>query len=91
MRVLHFSKYDRKGGAALAAYNSVKAQRDLGIDATLFAGLRLAGDSDVVTTRGLEKLQTILNYGLERFPFRIVGVPPVDVRSLGLAGISPHF
>lgn len=88
MRILHFSKYDRKGGAAIAAIDSVRSQRALGVDARMFVGMK-TGDLDFVGgPSGLGRLHSWANFAVERLPFRLARLPRHDVRSLGLAGLD---
>lgn len=87
MRIVHFSKYDIRGGAALAAFSSVVAQRDAGADATLHVG-RKEGDAPFVFgPTGLGRLISKAGFVGERLPFWWRGRPP-EVRSLGLFGVD---
>ena len=90
MRVLHFSKYDKRGGAAIAALNSVRAQRALGIDAVMAVGRKLGDDSFVHGTSGVSKLKAAAAFAVERLPFRALGASRFDVRSMGLMGLDPR-
>lgn len=88
MRVLHISKFDKRGGAAIAARNSVKAQRVFGIDARMLAGTKIADDEFVDTPSGLAALRRTAAFAGERILFRAAGVPRFDVRSIGQFGIG---
>lgn len=88
MRILHFSKYDRKGGAALAAFSSVCAQREAGADALLFAGSRESEEPFVIGPHGLARARSVANFVVERLPFRLAGRSRFDARSLGIAGLD---
>ena len=88
MRVLHLSKYDSRGGAAIAALNSVTSQRAAGIDARLSVG-RKVGDIDFVEGPGaLGRARAAASFALERLPFRMLGIPSPDVRSIGIGGLD---
>ena len=88
MKILHFSKYDRKGGAALAAFSSVSAQREAGADALLYVGSRERDDAFVHGPEGLAKRRSFVNFVVERLPFRLARHSRFDTRSLGLAGLD---
>jgi len=88
MRVLHISKFDRKGGAAIAAFNSVRSQRALGLDARLAVGRKLSDADFVIEPKGLSKARAAFAFAAERLPFRALGVPRFDVRSVGRFGID---
>jgi hypothetical protein len=56
VRILHFSKYDEVGGASIAAFSSVRAQREAGADAMLYVGSR-RGDADfVIAPQGIGRV-----------------------------------
>lgn len=88
MRVLHLSKYDLRGGAAIAAFNSVVSQRAAGIDARLAVGRKLSKSDFVDGPNRLRQLRVAMSFAVERLPFRILGVPSSDVRSIGLGGLD---
>jgi len=90
MRVLHFSKYDMRGGAAIAALNSVRSQRALGLDATLAVGRKLGAEPFVHGPSGLATLHAALAFAVERLPSRALGASRFDVRSIGLMGLDPR-
>jgi glycosyltransferase involved in cell wall biosynthesis len=88
MRVLHLSKYDSRGGAAIAALNSAMSQRAAGIDARLAVGRKL-GEMDFVEGPGaLGRAKAAASFALERLPFRALGIPAADVRSIGIGGLD---
>lgn len=88
MRIVHFSKYEGKGGAARAAYNSVRAQRAAGADALLCVGAGPGREPFVIAPQGLRRLRSFANFAIERIPFRLAGRSRYDARSLGLAGLD---
>ena len=87
MKVLHISKYDCKGGAAIAALNAVRAQREIGIDAIMLAGRKLGDDPNVVGPGPVAGILAHVRFAIERLPARIAGLPRTDTRSIGVAGI----
>ena len=87
MKVLHISKYDCKGGAAIAALNAVRAQREIGIDAIMLAGRKLGDDPNVVGPGPVAGILVHVRFAIERLPARIAGLPRTDTRSIGVAGI----
>ncbi|MGB3721520.1 MAG: glycosyltransferase, partial [Pacificimonas sp.] len=92
MNVLHFSKYDLKGGAAIAARNSVIAQRAQGIDARMIVGRKLGNDPFVTMARSgwLGRVNSWGAFALERAPFRLMPGRGSGVRSLGITGVAPQ-
>lgn len=88
MRILHFSKYASKGGAALAALNSVCAQRRAGVDALMYVGRSPTEDDFVLAPSGIDKMRVFANFVVERLPFRLMGKSPFDAQSLGIAGLD---
>ena len=91
MRIVHFSKYEGKGGAARAALNSVRAQRAAGADALLCVGAGTRREPFVIAPRGLRRFRSLANFAIERIPFRLIGRSRYDARSLGLAGMDAPF
>jgi glycosyltransferase involved in cell wall biosynthesis len=88
LRILHFSKYATKGGAALAALSSVCAQRRAGVDALMYVGRGPTEDDFVMAPSGVGEMRTLANFVIERLPFRLTAKSPFDARSLGLAGLD---
>src|SRR5687767_10734601 len=88
MRVLHLAKYDLKGGAAIAAYNSMRAQRELGIDARMAVGRKLSDDPFVIGPSYWGDKLAVLRFAAEQIPGRIIGADRHDSRSVGLFGRS---
>ncbi|WP_375390943.1 glycosyltransferase [uncultured Sphingomonas sp.] len=89
MRILHFSKYADKGGAALAALSSVRSQRAMGADALLHVGRHPTTDPYVSGPRGrIADARAYRDFALERMPFRLLRTDPFDTRSLGMSGIA---
>jgi glycosyltransferase involved in cell wall biosynthesis len=88
MKVLHVAKYDLKGGAALAAYSSMRAQRALGLDAVLSVGRKLGSDPHVRGPSLLGDKWAIARFAAEQMPARLIGVSRHDTRSIGLFGRS---
>lgn len=88
MKVLHISKYDCKGGAALAALNSVATQREIGIDAIMLAGRKLGNDPFVLGPTPIGDLVAVERYAIERLPARLAGLPKTDTRSVGWTGLK---
>jgi glycosyltransferase involved in cell wall biosynthesis len=85
VRVLHISKYDRKGGASRAAYNSVISQRSSGIEAELLVGRKLSADDFVHSVRSVSKLPILFRFVGEKSPHTLFG--NADVRSLHVFGL----
>jgi glycosyltransferase involved in cell wall biosynthesis len=89
MRVLHFSKYYSKGGASLAALDSVRGQREAGIDAILCVGRRSVDAPDwVIQPSKLGDIGAVANFAIERLPSRLSSIHPFDTRSIGWVGID---
>ena len=88
MKILHFSKYDRKGGAATAAFDSVRAQREAGLDARLYVGAGQGEEPFVDGPSGIGRALSFARFVVERLPFRLAGRSRYDARSLGLAGAN---
>ena len=86
MKILHVSKYDLKGGAAIAAYNSMHAQRDLGLDARMAVGRKLGDDPLVSGPSYWGDKISLLRFAGEQFPGRLMGADRYDSRSMGLFG-----
>lgn len=90
MKVLHVSKYDLKGGAAIAAYNSMRAQRDLGIDARMAVGRKLGSDPWVAGPSRVGDRLALVRFAAEQIPGRLIGANRYDSRSIGLFGRDPR-
>ena len=88
MRIVHFSKYDQVGGASIAAFSSVRAQRDAGANAMLYVGSRRSDADFVMGPHGIERVRSMGNFIMERLPFRLAGHSRFDSRSLGLSGLD---
>jgi glycosyltransferase involved in cell wall biosynthesis len=86
VRVLHISKYDRKGGASRAAFNSVVSQRLAGIEAELLVGVKMSDISFVYSPSGLGRLTTFFRYAGEKIPSLLFGKEVV--RSLHHFGMN---
>jgi glycosyltransferase involved in cell wall biosynthesis len=86
VRIVHFSKYDRKGGASLAAFASASAQLEAGAEVLLFVGGRAGPEPLVAGPTGVGLLRSYANFVAERLPFRLLGNK--DVRSLGATGLD---
>ncbi len=87
MKILHLSKYDRKGGAAIAAFNAMLAQREQGLDSRMSVAARLSDHPHVFTRSGpFAGLRRFANFAVERLPGFLAGVPVGDTRSIGLGG-----
>jgi glycosyltransferase involved in cell wall biosynthesis len=89
VKVLHIAKYDLKGGAAIAAHNSVLAQRAIGIDARMAVGRKLGHDEFVAGPTGLGEGLSLARFVAEQLPSRLIGADRSDSRSLGMFGRSP--
>ena len=88
LRVLHFSKYDSKGGAAIAAFNSVAAQRRIGIDAHLYCGISGRHEDFVHAPAGRARRAAMLGqFALERLPGRALHREVRDSVSIGVGGV----
>lgn len=88
MRILHLAKYDLKGGAAIAAYNSMCAQRELGIDARMAVARKLGDDPFVMGPSYLGDKVALARFAAEQLPGRIIGAERHDSRSIGQFGRS---
>ncbi len=88
MKVLHISKYDQKGGAAIAALNSVRAQRQIGIDAVMAVGRKFGQEPFVHGPNMMGDAMAIARFGLERIPGWIAGAEGSDTRSIGISGVN---
>jgi glycosyltransferase involved in cell wall biosynthesis len=86
VRVLHISKYDLKGGASRAAYNSVVSQRSAGIEAELLVGLKGSDSSFVHSPSGVGHMSTLFRYAGDKAPSLLFGKE--EVRSLHYFGIG---
>lgn len=86
MKVLHIAKYDLKGGAAIAAHNSVLAQREIGIDARMAVGRKLGNDPFVSGPKGWRDKLALVNFAAEQVVSRLICADPRDSRSLGFFG-----
>ncbi len=84
MRVLHISKYDLKGGASRAAYNSVIAQRSFGIDAELLVGQKQSSAPFVHTPHKFDRMLTPIRFLADKVPNLLLGRD--EVRSLHYFG-----
>jgi glycosyltransferase involved in cell wall biosynthesis len=87
VKVLHISKYDCKGGAAIAALNAVRTQREIGIDATMLVGRKLGDDQNVLGPGPIADLLAMARFAVERLPAKLAGLPKTDTRSIGLTGV----
>ncbi|MDJ0745515.1 MAG: glycosyltransferase family 4 protein [Xenococcaceae cyanobacterium MO_167.B27] len=83
MKVLHLSSYDKRGGAAIAAYRLHQGLLDYGVDSRMLVQSQTTGDRTVdAPSSKLQKGLARLRPFIDRIPLSILRQPVLPYKSL---------